>query len=244
MNSKYFFIFFPFIILIILFLTILNIFFQHQSLVLLSFDTEGVVSENEMNSLLFLLAEKNVTATFFVDGSFVLQHPQITSRISLEGHELACHSRTHKALPLLSWKEQNDELAFCQELSLQENISVQGFRAPFRLLTFYAQSQFSKYDLKYDASFVHPSIICLPFHEISARGFLFPFDDYILLYCLGVSDKLFIRIQTSSSHPVVSLSYHPHLIMDQPVLSLIIDIYKERGYCFLTYRAFIEGRQC
>ncbi|SBW22890.1 chitooligosaccharide deacetylase NodB [Protofrankia symbiont of Coriaria ruscifolia] len=48
--------------------------------------------------ILDLLAEHEVAATFCVLGTYAAAHPDIISRIAVEGHLLACHSMTHADL--------------------------------------------------------------------------------------------------------------------------------------------------
>ncbi|MFW5788220.1 MAG: polysaccharide deacetylase family protein [Bacillota bacterium] len=45
--------------------------------------------------ILDILKEKNIEATFFLIGQKVKKYPQITKRITKEGHQLANHSWTH-----------------------------------------------------------------------------------------------------------------------------------------------------
>ncbi len=60
--------------------------------------------------LLNILAENHVAATFFVVGSQVERHPDLTRAISWAGHEVANHSYTHPNLTALPLFEAEREL--------------------------------------------------------------------------------------------------------------------------------------
>lgn len=49
-------------------------------------------------TLLEVLKEQKVAATFFVVGSQARMHPELMRQIAADGHELACHSETHRSL--------------------------------------------------------------------------------------------------------------------------------------------------
>jgi peptidoglycan/xylan/chitin deacetylase (PgdA/CDA1 family) len=51
---------------------------------------------NVTNTILDILKDKNVTATFFVCGKNVNKHKDITKRILSEGHTIAIHSFSHE----------------------------------------------------------------------------------------------------------------------------------------------------
>jgi len=64
----------------------------------------GLVSrvEPEVESILDLLEEKHVTATFFVLGWVAKQHPRLVQAITNRGHEIGCHSYAHRLVYDLS----------------------------------------------------------------------------------------------------------------------------------------------
>jgi len=57
--------------------------------------------EAQMDSLLALLADSNVRATFFVLGHVADTRPEIVSAIAAAGHEVACHGQSHEMLSRL-----------------------------------------------------------------------------------------------------------------------------------------------
>ncbi|MBU0654464.1 MAG: polysaccharide deacetylase family protein [Gammaproteobacteria bacterium] len=81
--------------------------------------------------LLDILAKHSVTGTFFVQGMVAEKFPQLVKSITKAGHELACHSHTHRRIYDLTEAQFRDELH--RSVALLEDISgekVIGFRAP------------------------------------------------------------------------------------------------------------------
>jgi peptidoglycan/xylan/chitin deacetylase (PgdA/CDA1 family) len=62
------------------------------------------------DSLLRLLRDNNVHATFFVVGRLAMEYPNLAGEISLAGHELEGHTFTHRNLNRLSDKDVTREL--------------------------------------------------------------------------------------------------------------------------------------
>ena len=65
----------------------------HDRVIALSYD-DGPSPANTPE-LLEILASAGARATFFVVGSKVVRHPELTARIALAGHELGNHSYSH-----------------------------------------------------------------------------------------------------------------------------------------------------
>lgn len=72
----------------------------NDSLVALTFD-DGPIT-HRTDSVLEILADSNVKATFFAIGSALRERPDIAARIVAAGHELGNHSYSHKRLVLKS----------------------------------------------------------------------------------------------------------------------------------------------
>ena len=70
-----------------------------DSVVALTFDDGPVPSYTD--SVLELLREENVSATFFVVGKLVARSPELARRIVNAGHELGNHSYSHHAMVLM-----------------------------------------------------------------------------------------------------------------------------------------------
>ena len=107
--------------------------------------------------LLDLLARRQVRATFFVVGEVIASHPALIRDILAAGHELGCHTYTHRPL----WEL--DETAFDQELTrFQEaladvapDVRPKGFRAPTFSLspdTAWALDVLARHGYLYDSS--------------------------------------------------------------------------------------------
>lgn len=92
--------------------------------------------------ILDLLAEHRATATFFVLGEAVEQHPALLRRIVAEGHSIGNHTYSHTPCDHLSWKDLRDELretdravtAALQTGPTAEIRRLELFRPPFGIL--------------------------------------------------------------------------------------------------------------
>jgi polysaccharide deacetylase family protein (PEP-CTERM system associated) len=88
------------------------------------------VSHNT-NRLLDILAEANVSATFFTLGWTASRNPELVRRIAAEGHELASHGSDHRRVDRQSPDEFRSDVR--RSKAVLEGISgtqVVGFRAP------------------------------------------------------------------------------------------------------------------
>lgn len=98
------------------------------------YDFDRAVSNRVLfntSRLLDILAEHKVTGTFFVQGMVAEKFPRLVKAIAHAGHELACHSYTHRRLYDLTEAQFRDELQ--RSVAILEDISgekVIGFRAP------------------------------------------------------------------------------------------------------------------
>jgi len=90
----------------------------------------GRVVQNT-HRLLELFARNGAQGTFFVLGWVAERHPELVREIVSAGHELACHSYSHRALWRISPEEFHDDTA--RALGILEDASgarVFGYRAP------------------------------------------------------------------------------------------------------------------
>jgi peptidoglycan/xylan/chitin deacetylase (PgdA/CDA1 family) len=85
--------------------------------VAITFD-DGPVPANTPR-LLDMLRDRGIKSTFFVVGNFAVRNPQIIRRIVAEGHEIANHTWTHRALTSLSDSGVRSELQRSQDLVVQ-----------------------------------------------------------------------------------------------------------------------------
>ena len=82
--------------------------------------------------LLELLARRQVYATFFIVGEVIERHLQLIHHILDAGHELGCHTYTHRPLWELDATTFDAELTRFQQIldAVVPGVKPQGFRAP------------------------------------------------------------------------------------------------------------------
>lgn len=80
----------------------------------LTFDTEPAQGGNDIGNasrVLDALRDRGVVATFFVQGEWVEQHPDLAARLSAEGHRVGNHTHSHALPGVLSAAELAEEIA-------------------------------------------------------------------------------------------------------------------------------------
>jgi polysaccharide deacetylase family protein (PEP-CTERM system associated) len=87
--------------------------------------------EQSVIRLLDIAEENKVTTTCFVVGKLAEKHPNLIRRIHLSGHEVACHSYSHKQVYKMTPEEFEEDTRKCKRV-LEEIIGskVYGYRAP------------------------------------------------------------------------------------------------------------------
>ena len=70
---------------------------------------------DDTETLINILAEYEVPATFFVVGAWVDKYPESVKQLSDAGHRIENHSNTHPHMPQLSNAQMIDELSSCNE---------------------------------------------------------------------------------------------------------------------------------
>ncbi len=89
-----------------------------------------------LDRVLKTLREYEITATFFVPGMVVLNHPDSIEKILKDGHELGFHGHTHRPMHLLSLDQQREEFALGLDAFRKiAGLTPTGFRAPEGELT-------------------------------------------------------------------------------------------------------------
>ncbi len=96
-------------------------------------DWDGYESriERPMDTILEMLADRDVRATFFMLGWVARRRPGLVRRVSQAGHELASHGMSHRMVTELTREEFRAELT--ESRSLLQDLSgqpVEGYRAP------------------------------------------------------------------------------------------------------------------
>lgn len=79
--------------------------------VAISFDAAWGNEQTE--TLLDILEEKDVTATFFLVGDWVAKYPESVKSIAEHGHDVGNHSNTHPYMTQLSLEEMRSEIQNC-----------------------------------------------------------------------------------------------------------------------------------
>lgn len=86
-----------------------------------------------MPKILETLAKHGLHATFFLTGKWMEKNPELTKRISAEGHEIGNHSYSHKPFTHLSDAEIADEVDRTERIAvdLTGKSTKPFFRAPY-----------------------------------------------------------------------------------------------------------------
>ncbi len=83
------------------------------------------------DDILDVLAEKNVTAIFFLTGDYAKRESALVSRMINEGHMLGNHGMTHASLPALNEAAAREELSSLHEYVIEQyGYTMQYFRCP------------------------------------------------------------------------------------------------------------------
>lgn len=79
----------------------------------ISFDAAW--GNDDTETLINILKEYNVPATFFVVGAWVDKYPESVKQLSDAGHQIQNHSNTHPHMPQLSRAQMIDEIESCNK---------------------------------------------------------------------------------------------------------------------------------
>lgn len=113
------------------------------------------VVENTMAYLNWLEAN-HITTTFFTVGDIAHRYPELIQEIVYKGHEIGCHTNSHKALDLQSRDEFKADLEANKESLFKAGAKeLVGFRAPIFSLTektSWAYEVLKELDFKYSSS--------------------------------------------------------------------------------------------
>lgn len=83
------------------------------------------------SQILDTLAEKNVTAIFFLTGDYAKKETELVNRMIAEGHMLGNHGMTHASLPLLDENSAKEEIMSLHNYVLENyDYDMQYFRCP------------------------------------------------------------------------------------------------------------------
>ena len=87
---------------------------------------------DDTHTLIEILKEYNIPATFFVVGAWVDKYPESVKELSDAGHQIQNHSNTHPYMTQLSRMQMTDELTACNEkIKAITGVSPTLFRPPY-----------------------------------------------------------------------------------------------------------------
>ncbi|MBQ7107094.1 MAG: polysaccharide deacetylase family protein [Clostridia bacterium] len=96
----------------------------------ISFDAAWGADDTQ--TLISVLKEYNVPATFFVVGAWVDKYPEAVKALSDAGHQVQNHSNTHPNMPRLSTAQMCDELKSCNDkIKAITGVEPTLFRPPY-----------------------------------------------------------------------------------------------------------------
>ena len=90
-------------------------------LVALTFDGGGDAGESE--SILDVLEQRGVTATFFLTGEYIRHNPDLVRRISTSGHEVGNHTWSHPHLTTWDSTHRHDTLPGIDRTFIQQELN-------------------------------------------------------------------------------------------------------------------------
>ena len=96
----------------------------------ISFDAAW--GNDDTQTLIDILKEYDVPATFFVVGAWVDKYPESVKQLSDAGHQIQNHSNTHPHMPQLSVAQMTDEIESCnKKIENITGVCPTLFRAPY-----------------------------------------------------------------------------------------------------------------
>ncbi len=96
----------------------------------ISFDAAW--GNDDTETLINILAEYQVPATFFVVGAWVDKYPESVKQLHDAGHQIHNHSNTHPHMPQLSSTQMADELKSCNDkIAAVTGVQPTLFRCPY-----------------------------------------------------------------------------------------------------------------
>lgn len=135
----------------------------------MSTSKENYEIETNVNSILKLLDDLKIRATFFFLGRIGRDIPHIVKQTAECRHEIACHSHEHLRIFGLTEKEFKENLIYAKKTL--EDVSgkgIYGFRAPDFSIT---KSSLWALDMLSEAGFIYDSSICpTGIHDVYGIG--------------------------------------------------------------------------
>lgn len=157
----------------------------------ISSSEESYEIETNVNSILELLDDFNIKATFFFLGSIGRDIPHVVKQTAECGHEIACHSHEHVRIFGLAKNIFKEKLKLAK--NTLEDVSgekVYGFRAPDFSIT---KSSLWALDILNEAGFVYDSSICpTGIHDVygieDTKPFIHTLENGLIEYPVSVTE--------------------------------------------------------
>lgn len=102
--------------------------------------------------ILGLLAELEVTGTFFIPGLTVDRYPHAVDAIIEAGHEVGHHSYSHRTSVSMTAEEERSDFERALTSLARHNISPRGYRSPLWEIAWRTPDLLLEYGLEYDSS--------------------------------------------------------------------------------------------
>jgi peptidoglycan/xylan/chitin deacetylase (PgdA/CDA1 family) len=118
-----------------------------------NWEQPGPALAGQTETLLALLDELRLKATFFILGMAARSHPQLVQAVAEKGHEIACHGDAH--LPVYAQTPEEfaaDLQAACGTIEQLTGVRPRGYRAPAFSIADWAYQVLADQGFAYDAS--------------------------------------------------------------------------------------------
>lgn len=103
---------------------------NNKKQIAISFDAAW--GNDDTETIINILSEYNVPATFFVVGAWVDKYPDSVKQLSDAGHQVQNHSNTHPNMPQLSTSQMLNEINCCNEkIAKITGVTPTLFRCPY-----------------------------------------------------------------------------------------------------------------
>lgn len=188
----------------------------NEKVVYITMDT-GEDCLSNLNKILSVAKEKNVTITFFLTGSFIKQFPDMVRKMANEGHIVANHTYTHPNLP--EYLGSKGEAAFKKQITDVEDEYKKVTGKDMVKILRPPQGAYSErvFDITSKMGYR------LGFWSFAYKDWVSeeqPSYDYALNKVLG------------QAHPGSVMLLHPKSATNTAIFAELIDKLKDRGYSF------------
>lgn len=184
-----------------------------QKIVYLTFDAG--YDNGELIKILNTLEQKNVKASFFLTGDFVKRFPELTIKITLDGHIPCNHSYSHRRIQTLT----KDELANDLEKLNQAYYDLTGHTMP-------------KYFRPPEGEFSREALLNVQSLGYKTIFWSYAYRDWDVNH--QQSSEKVVQNVVENLHPGAIILMHSVSSTNSEALGLIIDEIRNAGYEFKT----------